>query len=147
MIETSLETNSGHHETGSHARFEPLLRKLRDSLTLMDGIRFCAAFNGGGLIGLVGYVGFLVGLENLGISRAIFIPMVATFSFGLLFAGLATTVWFASRHHMAHAGALVIEGAVEKEVREIKSFRRAGRLQGWTTSLVAASYVTFLALR
>ena len=117
-------------------------RKIRDHITLLDGIRFCAAFNAGGLVALVGYAGLLVGLDRLGLSIVVFYPMVATFTFGLLFAGVATTSWFASRHYMTDA---VANRHVEPTVSPTAaSISRALRLQSITTNFVAASYVTFV---
>ncbi len=126
-----------------------IFRRIKDHLTLLAGIRFCAVFNAGALIALIGYGGLMVGLDRLGISIVVYIPMVATFAFGLLLSGVATTTWFASRHHMAHAGVIPAVGGTpampEAASDSASAFQRAVRLQSLTTNFVAASYVTFIA--
>ena len=148
MEDANLAAAAGLSEiSSSSTTYRSFFGRVRDHFTLLAGIRFCAAFNAGGLIALLGYGALLVGLDRLGVSIVVFIPMVATFAFGLLLAGAATTAWFASRHYMAHAGLLPAppRRPDEAPAEPAAAMSRAARFQFVTTHFVAASYLTFVA--
>jgi hypothetical protein len=144
VSDISMEQDGLFEGVDNAARFSPLARSLRDSITLKLGIRMCAAFNAGGLFALVGYVWLLVGPDRLGVNMDLFVPMVAAFTLGLIFAGLATLAWFGSLQQMAQAGAIAMDEDGPADVRQCEPYRRGFNLQFWTTSLVVGSYAAFM---
>ena len=144
MSQISMEPSAIFDAPDNESRFAPLALSLRDSITLKIAIRMCAAFNAGGLFALVGYVGMLVGPESIGVNVELFVPMVAAFTLGMIFAAMATLLWFRALQEMAQAGAIAMDEDGPEDVRRSEPYRRGFNFQFWTTSLVVCSYAAFV---